>query len=105
MAKVCSITGAKVRRGGKIHRSGLAKKKGGIGRHITKVVKRNVSPNLHVKRIWVPELNLVSEEKEAPVWNAQLAFAGPDSALPVPLTPWEKFAQVLLSSNEFMYVD
>lgn len=57
MAKVCSITGAHVRRGGRIHRSGLAKKKGGIGRHVTKVVKRDVSPNLRVKRIWVPELN------------------------------------------------
>jgi large subunit ribosomal protein L28 len=57
MAKICSITGARVRRGGKIHRSGLAKKKGGIGRHVTKVVKRDVSPNLRVKRIWVPELN------------------------------------------------
>jgi len=34
----------------------LAKKKGGIGRHVTKVVKRTVSPNLQNKRIWVPEL-------------------------------------------------
>jgi large subunit ribosomal protein L28 len=33
----------------------LAKKKGGIGRHVTKVVKRTVSPNLQDKRIWVPE--------------------------------------------------
>lgn len=41
--------------GGKIHRSGLAKKKGGIGRHVTTVVKRSVSPNLQHKRIWVPE--------------------------------------------------
>ena len=57
MAKVCQITGAKTRRGGRIHRSGLAKKKGGIGRHVTKVVKRDVSPNLRTKRIWVPELN------------------------------------------------
>jgi large subunit ribosomal protein L28 len=57
MARVCSITGARPRRGGKIHRSGLAKKKGGIGRHVTKVVKRDVSPNLRSKRIWVPELN------------------------------------------------
>ncbi|MFT5109441.1 MAG: large subunit ribosomal protein L28 [Verrucomicrobiales bacterium] len=56
MARVCSITGARPRRGGKIHRSGLAKKKGGIGRHVTKVVKRDVSPNLRTKRIWVPEL-------------------------------------------------
>ena len=57
MAKICEITGAHVRRGGKIHRSGLAKKKGGIGRHVTKVVKRDVEPNLRRKRIWVPELN------------------------------------------------
>ena len=57
MAKVCEITGARGRRGGQIHRSGLAKKKGGIGRHVTKVIKRDVSPNLRKKRIWVPELN------------------------------------------------
>jgi large subunit ribosomal protein L28 len=57
MARICSIRGTRVRSGGKIHRSGLAKKKGGIGRHVTKVVKRTISPNLQNKRIWVPELN------------------------------------------------
>lgn len=57
MARICSIRGTRVRSGGKIHRSGLAKKKGGIGRHVTKVVKRTVSPNLQTKRIWIPELN------------------------------------------------
>lgn len=56
MARICSIRGSRVRSGGKIHRSGLAKKKGGIGRHVTKVVKRKLSPNLQNKRIWVPEL-------------------------------------------------
>lgn len=56
MARICSIRGTRVRSGGKIHRSGLAKKKGGIGRHVTKVVKRTVAPNLQTKRIWVPEL-------------------------------------------------
>ena len=56
MARICSIRGTRVRSGGRIHRSGLAKKKGGIGRHVTKVVKRSVSPNLQNKRIWVPEL-------------------------------------------------
>ncbi len=56
MSRVCSIRGSRVRVGGRIHRSGLAKKKGGIGRHVTKVVKRSVSPNLQTKRIWVPEL-------------------------------------------------
>lgn len=56
MARVCSIRGSRVRSGGKINRSGLAKKKGGIGRHVTKVVKRKIAPNLQSKRIWVPEL-------------------------------------------------
>jgi large subunit ribosomal protein L28 len=56
MARICIIRGTRVRVGGRIHRSGLAKKKGGIGRHVTKVVKRTVSPNLQTKRIWVPEL-------------------------------------------------
>ena len=56
MAKVCQITGVGVTVGHKIHRSGKAKKEGGIGKHITKRVKRTIQPNLRVKRIWVPEL-------------------------------------------------
>ena len=56
MARVCSITGARRKRGNKIHHSGLAKKKGGIGLNHVKKVKRTFTPNLRVKRIWVPEL-------------------------------------------------
>lgn len=56
MAKVCQITGVGVTVGHKIHRSGKAKKEGGIGKHITKRVKRTIQPNLRDKRIWVPEL-------------------------------------------------
>ena len=56
MARVCSILGTRAHSGRKIHRSGLAKKKGGIGRHVTKTVNRQVFPNLQTKRIWVPEL-------------------------------------------------
>ena len=37
MSKVCSITHARPVKGSKIHRRGLAKKKGGIGQHVTKV--------------------------------------------------------------------
>ena len=74
MAKVCEITGARVRRGSRIHRSGLAKKKGGIGRHVTKVVKRDVSPNLRNKRIWVPELNKVPSKKTGDVRNIFFAI-------------------------------
>lgn len=57
MGNICQITGARPKTGGKIHRSGLAKKKGGIGRHVTKHVKRWIYPNIHKKRIFVPELN------------------------------------------------
>jgi large subunit ribosomal protein L28 len=56
MSKVCSITGSKVSRGSIIHRRGMAKKKGGVGRHVTKNVPRTFSPNLHEHRVWVPEL-------------------------------------------------
>ncbi|MCB1204532.1 MAG: 50S ribosomal protein L28 [Verrucomicrobiae bacterium] len=56
MSRVCQITGAKVKTGRKIHRSGRAKKKGGIGRHVTETVKRQFKPNLRDKRVWVPEL-------------------------------------------------
>lgn len=56
MARVCSITGSRVRVGGKIHRSGLAKKKGGIGKNLVKTNKRKITPNLRSKRIWVAEL-------------------------------------------------
>jgi large subunit ribosomal protein L28 len=57
MSRVCSITKAKPTRGSVIHRRGLAKKKGGIGQHVTKVVARTFYPNLQTKRIWVPEEN------------------------------------------------
>jgi large subunit ribosomal protein L28 len=56
MARKCEITGAKPKRGSTIHRRGLAKKKGGIGMHVTAVTPRWHSPNLKSKRVWVPEL-------------------------------------------------
>jgi large subunit ribosomal protein L28 len=56
MSRVCQITGARKRRGNRIHHSGLAKKKGGIGLNHVKKVGRDISPNLRDKRLWVPEL-------------------------------------------------
>jgi large subunit ribosomal protein L28 len=56
MSRVCDITGSKAMRGSGIHRRGLAKKKGGVGRHVTKMVPRIFAPNLRYQRIWVPEL-------------------------------------------------
>jgi large subunit ribosomal protein L28 len=56
MSKVCTITGSRPTRGSVIRRRGMAKKKGGVGRHVTKMVPRLFAPNLHQHRIWVPEL-------------------------------------------------
>lgn len=57
MSRVCDVTHAKPSKGSVIHRRGLAKKKGGIGTHVTAVTKRLFQPNLRTKRLWVPELN------------------------------------------------
>jgi large subunit ribosomal protein L28 len=57
MSRVCSITGAKPTKGHVIHRRGMAKKKGGVGQHVTANTPRLFQPNLKTKRIWVPELN------------------------------------------------
>ncbi|GMU92777.1 MAG: hypothetical protein AMXMBFR4_18350 [Candidatus Hydrogenedentota bacterium] len=38
-------------------------------------------------------------------WNSAKEFAGPFEAKPEPLLPWEQYAQVLLLSNEFVFVD
>jgi large subunit ribosomal protein L28 len=57
MSRECSITGARPAKGHVIHRRGMAKKKGGVGQHITANTPRAFTPNLKTKRIWVPELN------------------------------------------------
>jgi large subunit ribosomal protein L28 len=57
MSRICQVLGIAPTKGHKIHRRGLAKKKGGIGTHVTAMTKRRFFPNLHWKRIWVPELN------------------------------------------------
>jgi hypothetical protein len=38
-------------------------------------------------------------------WDSAAEFSGPPPARPKPLSPWEKYAQVLLESNEFAFVD
>ena len=63
MSKVCSITGARVSRGHVIHRRGLAKKKGGIGQHVTANTRRTVTPNLKERRVWVPESSKYAKVK------------------------------------------
>ena len=46
MSKVCDICGKAKIVGGHITRRGLAKKKGGIGMHVVKNVKRLFTPNI-----------------------------------------------------------
>ncbi|HWY77287.1 MAG TPA: 50S ribosomal protein L28 [Verrucomicrobiae bacterium] len=46
MAKFCELTGTGPMKGSHIWRSGKAKKKGGIGTHITAITKRRFMPNL-----------------------------------------------------------
>ncbi|MBN9692783.1 MAG: PSD1 domain-containing protein [Verrucomicrobia bacterium] len=37
-------------------------------------------------------------------WRAGRDFSGPQ-VIPVPLNPWQQYAQVLLSANEFIFID
>jgi large subunit ribosomal protein L28 len=56
MARTCQVTGAHPVKGTRILRSGKAKKKGGIGMHVTANTPRTFHPNLKTKRLYVPEL-------------------------------------------------
>lgn len=55
--KVCRITNSRPSKGHIIHRRGMAKKKGGVGRHVTANTPRKFTPNLKTRRVWVRELN------------------------------------------------
>jgi large subunit ribosomal protein L28 len=46
MSRICEITGKRPIKGHHIWRSGKAKKKGGIGTHVTANTKRRFIPNL-----------------------------------------------------------
>ncbi|MBI3417511.1 MAG: PSD1 domain-containing protein [Verrucomicrobia bacterium] len=60
---------------------------------------------------WTPTIKLKSGTAAASSsnypteWNAKKEFTGPPEPPPAPLNAWEKLAQVLLLSNEFMFVD
>jgi mono/diheme cytochrome c family protein len=54
---------------------------------------------------WAPRLRYVEGAgSETKSWNAKADFSGPREERK-PLTPWERYAQVLLLSNELMFVD
>jgi len=46
MSRICELTGKGPVKGSIIWRSGKAKKKGGIGMHVTAITKRRFLPNL-----------------------------------------------------------
>ncbi|HEX6984949.1 MAG TPA: DUF1553 domain-containing protein, partial [Planctomycetaceae bacterium] len=52
--------------------------------------------------LWSPEIRMTDTAEAADVWNAGRDFTGPSVA---PLDPWAQLAQVLLLSNEFLFVD
>jgi len=59
---------------------------------------------------WAPTIRLVEPpQKEAAEevmeWSAANDFAGPSKKIPEALTSWEKYAQVLMMSNEFIFLD
>ena len=51
MAKVCGICGKRGYAGRSITRRSLAKKKGGVGQHVTGVTARRFAPNLQRIRV------------------------------------------------------
>ena len=58
---------------------------------------------------WSPKIQLLKPEKNSEsgslvTWNAAEQFSGPKE-VPKSLSVWEKYAQVLLLSNEFFFVD
>ena len=54
MARICELTGVGPIKGSIIWRSGKAKKKGGIGTHVTAITKRRFLPNLQRVKALLP---------------------------------------------------
>jgi hypothetical protein len=59
--------------------------------------------NIKISRQPAPEA--VAGDDAGGVWESATEFAGPAKKPAAPLSPWEKYAQVLLESNEFLFVD
>lgn len=58
--------------------------------------------------LWAPTVTHAAPtegETVAMVWDAKKEFGPTVEVLPEPMMPWEKYAQVLLASNEFLFVD
>jgi large subunit ribosomal protein L28 len=53
MARICELTGKGPMKGSIVWRSGKAKKKGGIGTHVTAITKRRFLPNLQTVKAMI----------------------------------------------------
>ena len=54
---------------------------------------------------WAPTIKMIRTNESVPketAWSARDDFRGPT---PQPLTVWERYAHVLLETNEFAFVD
>ncbi len=66
MARICELTGKRPGKGNIVWRSGKAKKKGGIGTHVTAITKRRFLPNLQrVKAVIDGEVRYVRVSSRA----------------------------------------
>ena len=56
---------------------------------------------------WSPTITPKGKAKSAgpTEWSARADFSGPPEEQPQALTPWETYAQALLLTNEFLYID
>jgi large subunit ribosomal protein L28 len=60
MARICELTGKRPIKGSIVWRSGKAKKRGGIGTHVTAITKRRFFPNLqNVKAVVDGEVRFI----------------------------------------------
>ncbi len=70
------------------------------GEHIDFVVSAGIDDSYDTY-VWRATLTL-ENSNDRQIWNTEQDYHGPASA---PLDLWAQFAQVLLMSNEFLYVD
>jgi large subunit ribosomal protein L28 len=80
MARICPLTGRRPVKGNHIWRSGKAKKKGGIGTHVTAITKRRFFPNLQRVKVLLPSGEVRFIRVSAKALKAPSPQLGPDPA-------------------------
>jgi hypothetical protein len=53
--------------------------------------------------LWAPSVVQTGAGRVA--WRAERDFSGPTPPVAAPLNRWQRYAQALLMTNEFIYVD